>query len=418
MPKSSAKNIAVPRGFLFAAGEAGLRTHGSGPDVALIYSSTPADAAALFTSNEVKAAPIRVSERHLRSSRGRVQAIVANAGNANCATGAHGLRAAQETARAAASLLRTPTSRVLVASTGVIGVPLDASRITNLLPTLARRMHPEGISRAARAIMTTDTRPKLASRTVKISGHNVTITGICKGAGMIYPRMKPAVPHAKSHRTLHATMLAFLFTDAAVEPRFLQKAATRACDQSFNRVSVDGDTSTNDTLFLLANGQAGGRRIKEKSAAGKTFFAALVEVMQELALAMVRDGEGANKVAEIRVKGARSARQADAVARSIALSPLVKTALAGADPNWGRILSAAGNAGAAIDPSRVDIYIHRMRVCRKGGAAPFEGAAASKLLQAKEVVIRVVLGQGAATARFWTCDFTHEYITINASYRT
>lgn len=401
----------MPRGFLFAAGEGGLRTHGSGPDVAIMYSLAPARVAALFTANRVKAAPVLLSARHLGASRNTAQAIVVNAGNANCATGAPGMAAARACASRAAALLKIFPRQVLLASTGVIGVPLEARRITDLLPTLVRRMHPEGAARASRAILTTDTRPKAASRTISLSGRRITIMGMCKGSGMIYPRLKPA-----------ATMLAFLFTDAAVDLRFLQKAARRACDLSFNRISVDGDTSTNDTVFLMANGMAGGRSIGEgigeKSRAADKFFETLVELMQELALAMVRDGEGAKKVAEIRVEGARSERQADAIARSIALSPLVKTALAGADPNWGRILSAAGNAGVAFDPHRTDIYINRIRVCAKGGAAEFDEAAAGKLLAAKDVLLRIVLGQGRAQVRFWTCDFTNEYIRINASYRT
>jgi glutamate N-acetyltransferase/amino-acid N-acetyltransferase len=293
---------------------------------------------------------------------------------------------------------------VLVASTGVIGVPLDARRITDVLPALVRRLHPEGYARASCAILTTDTRPKIAARTITAGGRRVSILGIAKGAGMIYPRL--------------ATMLAFLFTDAAIEPSFLERAARRACDLSFNRISVDGDTSTNDTLFVMANGAAGNRVIRESDPAAQRFLDALVAVAQHLALELVRDGEGAKKVAEIRVEGARSEKQADAIARAIALSPLVKTALAGADPNWGRILSAAGNAGAELDPARVDIYINRLRVCRRGGAAEFDEAAASRELRGKQVVIRVALGQGRASARFWTCDFTHDYIRINASYRT
>ncbi len=273
-------------------------------------------------------------------------------------------------------------------------------------------MHPDGYPAVSRAILTTDTRPKVASRTVPFSGRRISILGMCKGAGMIYPRVAPA-GHAP-----HATMLTFILTDAAVEPGFLQKAAQQMCDASFNRISVDGDTSTNDTVLVLANGMAGGRTITERSAAGKKFLEALVAVGRELAIEMVRDGEGAGKIAEIRVERARSESQAEAVARSIALSPLVKTALAGADPNWGRILSAAGNAGVPMEPARVDIYIKRMCVCRKGAAAKFDERAASRQLQAKEVLLRVVLHQGSAQARFWTCDFTEEYIRINASYRT
>jgi glutamate N-acetyltransferase/amino-acid N-acetyltransferase len=229
---------------------------------------------------------------------------------------------------------------------------------------------------------------------------------------MIYPRL---APHAASR---HATMLAFLFTDAAVEGRYLQAATRRACDLSFNRISVDGDTSTNDTLFLMANGAAGNKPLRDGTPDASRFFAALLEVTQQLAIEMVRDGEGARRLAEIRVEKARTEQQADAIARAIALSPLVKTALAGADPNWGRILSACGNAGVAFDPARTDIYINRIRVCRKGGAAEFDEAAATRELSGRQVVLRVVLNQGKEEARFWTCDFTEDYIRINASYRT
>lgn len=394
----------VPNGFLFAAGHAGLRKHGTGPDVALMYSTVPAQAAAVFTTNRVKAAPVLLSQARLQRGTHLAQVILVNAGNANCATGSQGMRTARQTTRVAASLLKVGVHSTLVASTGVIGVPLDATNITDQLPSLIRQLHPDGYAAVSRAIMTTDTVPKLSSRAVRISGRTVNLLAFCKGAGMIYPRM--------------ATMLGFFFTDALVEPRFLQRAVKRMADLSFNRISVDGDTSTNDTVFLLANGLAKNRAIREGGPGAKEFFSALVELAQELAIRMVRDGEGASKVAEIRVEGARNAKQAEAIARAIALSPLVKTALAGADPNWGRILSAAGNAGVELNPAKVDIYLNRMRVCRSGGAADFNEAAASKLLQAKDVLIRVVIGTGKAAACFWTCDFTNEYIRINASYRT
>lgn len=398
------ERVEVPQGFLFAAGEAGLRTHGRGVDVALVYSVAPARVAALFTKNRVKAAPLLVSQEHLRRNGGVAQAILVNAGNANCATGRAGMEAARRCAAAAAKLLHTRPEEILVASTGVIGVPLEAARITARLPELVRRLHPDGLEAVARAILTTDTQPKVAGRSFSLAGRTVRILGLAKGAGMIYPRL--------------ATMLAFLFTDAAVELRFLRSAARRACERSFNRISVDGDTSTNDTVFLMANGKAGNRAIREPEAGAGKFLQALTEVAQELAVAMVRDGEGARKVAEIRVEKAASAKRAETIARAIVLSPLVKTALAGADPNWGRILSAAGNAGVEFDPGRVDIYLNRMRVCRNGVAAPYEEAAAQRELQGREVVVRVVLRQGTAQARFWTCDFTEEYIRINASYRT
>ncbi len=339
--RKATKNIQVPKGFLFAAGEGGLRTHGHGPDVALIYSMVPARVAALFTTNRLQAAPIQLSRDHLRRNRHVAQVILVNAGNANCATGAQGERAARQCAAKAAELFCIRPEQVLVASTGVIGVPLDARRITGVLPALARRMHPQAVHAVSRAILTTDTRPKVVSRTISLAGRRITILGIAKGAGMIHPRM--------------ATMLGFFFTDAVLDPRFLQAAARRMCAASFNRISVDGDTSPNDTVYLMANGMAGNRAITEKGSAGKKFLQTLTEIALQLAIAMVADGEGARRVAEIRVEGAASEKQAEALARAIALSPLVKTALAGADPNWGRILSAAGNAGVEFDPQRADI---------------------------------------------------------------
>ena len=308
--RKTTKNIQVPKGFLFAAGEGGLRTHGHGPDVALIYSIVPARVAALFTTNRLQAAPIEISRDHLRRSRHAAQAILVNAGNANCATGAHGEHAARQCADRAAELFRIRPEQVLVASTGVIGVPLEASRITDLLPSLARRMHPRGYRAVSRAILTTDTRPKVVSRGITLAGRSITILGISKGAGMIHPRM--------------ATMLGFFFTDANIGPRFLQSAARRMCETSFNRISVDGDTSPNDTVYLMANAMAGNRVVTEKGPAGKKFLQALTEVAQQLAIAMVADGEGARRVAEVRVEGAASEKQAEVLARSIALSPLVK----------------------------------------------------------------------------------------------
>ena len=381
-----------------------MRRHGSGPDVCLMYSTEPARVAAVFTTNRVKAAPVLVSRDHLKQSRGVAQAILVNAGNANCATGAAGMRAARECAREVGKLLGLGEDQVLVASTGVIGVALDAHVITDQLPALARRLHPDGYRAAARAILTTDTRPKVVGRSVRLGKRSVRILGIAKGAGMIYPRL--------------ATMLGFLFTDAAVEPRFLDRALRGVCGESFNRISVDGDTSTNDAVFLVANGASGTPRIGARSAAAGKFLRALSEVAHTLAIELVRDGEGAKRVLEIRVESAKSEQEADAVARSIALSPLVKTAIAGADPNWGRILSAAGNAGVQIDPGRVNVYINGTLVCRRGGAAEFSEPAVERALRQKDVLVRVTLGQGKAAARFWTSDFTEEYIRINASYRT
>ena len=397
-------DLEVPQGFLFAGGSAGLRRHGSGPDVCLMYSVAGARVAAVFTTNRVKAAPVLVAQDHLRRSGNVAQAIVVNAGNANCATGAGGMRAARKCAQEGAKLLGLRSEQVLVASTGVIGVPLDAGVITDRLPELVRRLHPEGYQVASQAILTTDTRPKVSARSFAVGKRRARILGIAKGAGMIYPRM--------------ATMLGFLFTDADIEPRFLDGVLRRVCGESFNRVSVDGDTSTNDAVFLLANGMSGAPKIGAQSSAAGRFQRALGEVAQTLAIELVRDGEGAKKLAEIRIEGAASEQEAEAVARSIALSSLVKTAIAGGDPNWGRILSAAGNAGVEIDPGRVNVYINRTLVCRRGRATDFSEPALQRELRAKDVLIRVKLGLGRAKASFWTCDFTEEYVRINASYRT
>jgi len=398
------KSVDVPQGFLFAAGEAGLRTHGSGPDVGLVYSVVPARAAALFTANRVKAAPVEVSQEHLQKARHIAQAIVVNAGNANCATGAQGIRTARQCSAKAAELLRIPPEQVLLASTGVIGVPMDAKHITSLLPALVRRIRSDNFAAVSKAILTTDTRPKVVSRAISFSGRTVRILGMAKGAGMINPCL--------------ATMLGFLFTDAAVDAGFLQAAAPRMGDLSFNRISVDGDTSTNDTVFLMANGLAGNPPIAGNGIAAKKFLEALTDVAQQLAIKIVTDGEGARKLVEIQVERAATEVQATAIARSIGLSSLVKTAMAGADPNWGRILSAAGNAKVEFNPMFADIYLNGVLVCRRGGAAEFNESALQRKLRGKNISVRMILREGTAQAAFWTCDLTEEYIRINASYRT
>jgi glutamate N-acetyltransferase/amino-acid N-acetyltransferase len=306
------------------------------------------------------------------------------------------MRVAQRTAEAAAQQLGIARKQVLVASTGVIGVPLDEERIPRALPWAVEALSPGRFAEAAAAIMTTDTRPKIACRAA--GGRGARVLGMAKGAGMIHPRM--------------ATMLAFVLTDAAVSVARLRRMTKAAANSTFNRISVDGDTSTNDTLFVLANGAAG-------PVADKRLLAALEEVMGELALAIASDGEGARKVIQIEVTGARNEGEADLIARAIANSPLVKTAIAGGDPNWGRILSAAGASGAPIDPGKVSILLNGTKVCRRGMAADFdEGALNQTLSKAREVEVRVDVGRGRGRVRFWTCDLTEEYVRINASYRT
>ena len=385
----------LPLGFRYAAIYAGIRKVAK-DDLALIASDTPASAAAVFTKNRVAAGPVIVARRNLRGSRGRMQAILANAGNANCAT-ATAEQVAEETSRAAAKLLGIATNQVLPASTGVIGVELDARLLRDALPGLAAALSPDSFDAAANAILTTDTRPKTAFAELK-SG-KAAIAGMAKGSGMIHPRM--------------ATTLAFVLTDAIVPPAALRTALRHAIAGSFNRISVDGDTSTNDTVAVFANGAS------KAAPAAKAFTDALTEVLSSLAQQIVRDGEGARKFIAIDVAGAPTEAAAERIARSIANSPLVKTAIAGSDPNWGRILSAAGNAGVVFDPRQADIDMQGVAVCRAGLAASFNEDDLKKKLDEPECSIHFTLrGRGRCRARFWTCDLTEEYIRINASYRT
>jgi glutamate N-acetyltransferase/amino-acid N-acetyltransferase len=395
----------LPKGYRFAAVGCGLRKKNR-LDLALVSTEKPAAAAAVFTNNLVKAAPVLLCQEHLRRAAGEMRALIVNSGNANCANGPAGLAASRATANGVARELGCRPPQVLVCSTGVIGVPLAVQRILAAVPRLAhhRADVPAAFSAVTRAIMTTDTRPKWASAACRIGSKTVRLLGCAKGAGMIHPQM--------------ATTLAFVFTDAAASPRVLRRALGQVVDRTFNVITVDGDTSTNDTLLLLANGASGAPRL---AAAGKDyarFVAALERVCGALALEVVSDGEGAQRVIEIEVRGASSDRAADRVARTIAHSPLVKTALAGADPNWGRILAAAGRAGVVFDPGRVEVRMAGIVVCRRGCAYPFSERAAHQRLLERYVPIVVGLKQGPGRARVWTCDFTTDYVHINANYRT
>lgn len=390
----------LPSGFRYAATYAGIRKVQK-DDLALILSDTPASAAALFTRNRVKAAPVLVAREHLRASKGVARAILANAGNANCATRTAD-RVARASCRAVAKLLKAPAESVLPASTGVIGVDLDPQLIAGSLPRLFDRLSPDGFPDAARAILTTDTVPKMAFGEVPLRGGVVHIAGMTKGSGMIQPNM--------------ATTLAFVLTDAAIAPNLLRPMLLKAANRSYHCVSVDGDTSTNDTVTLMANGSSG---VKPNAKERLVFEEVLSWVMEDLAEKIARDGEGARKLVTIHVTGARDDESAMRIARAIANSPLVKTAIAGSDPNWGRILSAAGNAGVEFDPSKVDILLQRERVCRNGVAASFSEREMKQKLDHQECLIRFALqGKGKGEARFWTCDLTEQYIHINASYRT
>ncbi|PYT28327.1 MAG: N-acetylglutamate synthase [Acidobacteria bacterium] len=390
----------LPLGYRYSAAYAGIRQM-ERDDVALIVSGVPASGAAVFTQNRVQAAPVKLCRQHLRVSRGQVGAILVNAGNANCATST-GDRVALAACRAVSKHLRLPVAQVLVASTGVIGVELDFNLIEKALPRLAAGLAEDRFGEVARAIMTTDCVPKEAFGEVKLRRGVVRFAGMTKGSGMIHPRM--------------ATTLGFVLTDANVPAVKLRPILKRAVERSYNRISVDGDTSTNDTVVLLANGCSGVRADPGEFGA---FEEGVTTVMETLARQIARDGEGARKLITIDISGAPNDDAAGQIARAIANSPLVKTAIAGSDPNWGRILSAAGNAGVPFEPAKVDIVMQGTTVCRSGLAAPFsESDLKSRLDQPECSVELTIRGKRNGRARFWTCDLTEDYIRINASYRT
>jgi glutamate N-acetyltransferase/amino-acid N-acetyltransferase len=390
----------LPLGYAYAAAYAGIRQTEKN-DLALIVSGMPASAAAVFTQNRVQAAPVKLCRRHLKLSKGRVSAILVNAGNANCATRT-GDAVALATAKAAAKLLRTPVPEVLVASTGVIGAELDAKKITAALPRLVETLAVDRFQEVAEAIMTTDLVPKWVTSQTTLRRGTVSIAGMTKGSGMIHPQM--------------ATTLGFVMTDAQIPAAPLRAMLKRCVERSYNSLSVDGDTSTNDTLVLLANGASGVRPDPKEMAMVEESIA---KAMEHLAQSIARDGEGAKKFVTITVAGAPNHEAAGRMARAVANSPLVKTAIAGSDPNWGRILSAAGNAGVAFDPAKTDVWMQGVAVCRGGLAAPFSEEDLKQKLDAPDCEIRIVVrGKGKGEARFWTCDLTEGYIRINASYRT
>jgi glutamate N-acetyltransferase/amino-acid N-acetyltransferase len=403
--KQPPSEAALPRGFRFSATACGLKKTGA-LDLALLSSDVLASAAAVFTQNLVVAAPVIVSRANLKASRGRMRAVIINAGNANCATGAPGYAASLKTVEETARHLRCRPEEVSVCSTGVIGVPLPVEKILRALSGVIKNRRPSARSFAelSLAICTTDTRPKTAAASFPMGGKRVHLVGCSKGAGMIHPHM--------------ATTLAFVAADANISPSLLQRTLREVTARTFNAISIDGDTSTNDTLLVLANGAAGTAPIKPGTAAHRRFAKALEEVCHSLALQIVADGEGAQRVIEIEIRGAKSEASAKRIAETVATSPLVKTAFAGGDPNWGRILAAAGRAGVRFDPDRVEIHMAGIPVLRRGQPIPFNERAASNRLLEKEVHIVVNLHAGRASTRYWTCDFTAEYVRINASYRT
>ena len=403
--KQAPSEAALPRGFRFGATACGLKKTGA-LDLALLSSDEPASAAAVFTQNLVVAAPVTVSKNQLKASQGRMRALIVNSGNANCATGEAGYAASVRTVQETAARLNCRPEEVFVCSTGVIGVPLPVEKILRALPGITRNRRPSARSFAefSLAICTTDTRPKTAAASFKMGGRRIHLIGCAKGAGMIHPNM--------------ATTLAFVATDANISPSLLQRTLRDVTTRTFNSITIDGDTSTNDTLLVLANGAAGAPTIKSGSSAYRAFSRALEEVCESLALQIVADGEGAQRVIEIEVRHAKTEAAARCIGQTIATSPLVKTAFAGGDPNWGRIYAAAGRAGVKFDPARVDIHMAGIPVLRRGQPVQFNERAASNRLLDKNVHIVVDLHAGKASASYWTCDFTAEYVRINASYST
>ena len=399
--------VFLPRGFFWSAAKAGIKASGRS-DVALAEAPLGASAAAMFTRNRVAAAPVEVGRRHLRKNKGRVRAVLVNAGNANCATGEQGIAVAEQSCAALGAALEAAPHFIVPSSTGIIGVPLPVEKLVAAVPAVVDGLadDADALKSFATAIMTTDTCMKLASAEFTTGKKTVRIAGVCKGSGMIHPNM--------------ATMLVYLFTDLDAGPKDLQSALKAAVDPSFHAISVDGDTSTNDTVLLLASGASmvklAGSGVAKNAA--KKFAQALHAVCASLAEQIVRDGEGAEHLVRLRIAGAKSVDEARTIACSIANSPLVKTAWAGCDPNWGRILSSIGKSGIAVDPEKINIYFGPQQVCKHGMAHPFDEKVAHEYLKQREYGIRIELGRGKISLDFLTCDLTAEYVRINADYST
>ena len=400
--------VTAASGFLAAATAAGIK-YKNREDMALIYSEKPCRAAGTFTTNVVKAAPVKWDQKIVRESE-CVRAVVINAGIANACTGAEGFGYCRETAKAAGAALNVPEDAVLVASTGVIGMQLPIEKLKNGVGVMAGKLGGslKSGTEAARAIMTTDTKKKEAAVQVMIGGKTVTVGGMCKGSGMIHPNM--------------CTMLAFVTTDLAISKELLQEALSEDIRDTYNMISVDGDTSTNDTVLLLANGMAGNEEITEKNEDYETFCRALNYVNETLAKRMAGDGEGCTALFEVKVVGALDKEQAVTLAKSVITSNLTKAAIFGHDANWGRILCAMGYSGAQFDPERVDLYFEsaagRLKIIQDGVALNYSEAEATKILSEPEVTAIADVKMGDAEATAWGCDLTFDYVKINADYRS
>jgi len=396
-------DVPVVPGVKLAACQAGIRYAGR-TDLMMAVLDPGTTVAGVLTKSKTCSAPVLWCRQNLL--KGKARALVVNSGNANAFTGRKGAEATRMTAQAAATAVGCAPDEVYVSSTGVIGEPLDASKFAHLLGSLAKSAAPDAWHDAARAIMTTDTFPKLVTRTVRLGGSDVVINGFAKGAGMIAPDL--------------ATMLAYIFTDAAVDQAALQEMLAAGADKTFNCITIDSDTSTSDTVLLFATGAAGTTEIKDASSAeGRNFAAALHDLMHELALWVVKDGEGLSKLIRIDVTGAESDAAARRIGFSIANSPLVKTAVAGGDPNWGRVVMAVGKAGEAADRDRLSITYGDVVVAKDGErAATYDEKTVAAYMEGLEIAIGVDIGLGSGRATVWTCDLTHDYISINADYRS
>ncbi len=401
---------AVPGGFEWGATRAGIKASGN-LDLAVARATGVAQAAAMFTTNQVVAAPVTVGRRHMAITGGRVGVVLVNAGNANCATGQAGIDACEKTCVAAAETFGCIYDEVFPSSTGIIGVPFPEQKVVEALPRLKNELGPtaDDAESFARAIMTTDTRMKVARASIAVGGKEVRIFGAAKGAGMIHPRLGPPV-------VPHATMLVYLFTDIEATSAELREVLPAAAEHSFNSISIDGDTSTNDTVLLLASGASG---VKLDSRTRESFTHALDLVCRKLAYAIVDDGEGVTHVVTLHITGARSEREAKQIAKSIAHSPLVKTAWSSADPNWGRLMAAAGYSGVEFDPARVTVRIGAEPVYEAGmRAVKFDEKRTHEVMKQRDYTITMDMGQGNAECLFVTCDLTEEYVRINADYST
>jgi glutamate N-acetyltransferase/amino-acid N-acetyltransferase len=390
----------IPKGFLFSTVEAAIKKSGR-KDLALIYSQVEASIAGTFTTNNVKAAPVKLSMKNMKSGRG--QAIIVNSGNANACTGKKGMEDTIEMTRLVANGLKIKSSLVYICSTGVIGTPMPMERIRPKISELIGNLGISTIDDAASAIMTTDTFPKIVQKKVKIGSKTGSIAGICKGAGMICPHM--------------ATMLCFIISDIAIHQKTLSKTLNIAVEKTFNRITVDGDMSTNDSVLVMANGMLGNRQITEESKSYTTFKKALYEVILDLSRLIVKDGEGATKFIEVEVKGARNEADAEKAAFSVANSNLVKTAMYGRDANWGRIMAALGYSGVDIKEEKIDIYFGKVKIVSRGTGTGRDKEA-EDVLKKKDIKITIDLHSGRSSANILTCDLTEGYIRANAAYRT